>query len=119
MTSTIEIMQRDLRRRAPRRGWCVVRSMTTFRSMVGGIDGLQLRQQGPDAVHGLDDVGARLAEDDDDDRRACRWTRPALRTSSTESVTVGDVGEPHGRAVAIGDDQRLVLLGLAELVGGR
>ena len=35
--------------------------------MAGGHGGLQLRQQGPDAVDGLDDVGARLAEDDDHD----------------------------------------------------
>src|SRR4029079_1567446 len=34
----------------------------------GGDGGLELGQQGADAVHGLDDVPARLPEDDDDDR---------------------------------------------------
>ena len=38
--------------------------------------------------------------------------------SSTESVTVGDVGQPDRRAVAIGHDQRPVFVGLEQLVGG-
>ena len=31
--------------------------------------------------------------------------RPALRRSSTESIDLGDVGQPHRRAVAVGDDR--------------
>ena len=34
-----------------------------------------------------------------------------LRMSSTESMTRADVAEPHRRAVAIGDDKRLVFVG--------
>ncbi len=43
----------------------VVRSRTIVVSIPWGIDGLQEGQLVADALVGLDDVGARLAEDDD------------------------------------------------------
>ena len=41
----------------------MVRSLRTVMLMDAGMRRLQLRQNRADAIHGFDDVGARLAED--------------------------------------------------------
>ena len=92
-------------------------SMATCRSMACGMDGLQLRQHGADAVHGVDDVGARLAEDDH------QHGRLAVGVAGIAQVfhrihRVADIGDAHGGAVVIGDHQRLVVDGLEDLVVG-
>ena len=66
---------------------------------------LQLRQQRLDAVDDLDDVGAGLALDVEDDRRRRRSSRRPGATFSAPSIDVGDVGEADRRAVAVGDDR--------------
>ena len=76
----------------------VVRSMHHRESMAGGIEACKLRQQRADAVDGVDDVGARLAEDDDAGRRACRWPGRRCECLQRESVTVGDIAT-GGRAL--------------------
>ena len=79
---------------------------------------LELRQQGPDAVHGLDDVGPRLAEHDDQDRRLP--VGEASRADILDRVGHGrDVGETHPGPVAVMDDQRPILRGREELIRRR
>ena len=41
---------------------------------------------------------------------------PMLRRSSTESIDVGDIRQPHRRAIVVGHDQRLIVLGLEHLI---
>ena len=77
----------------------------------GGNGGVNLRQHGADAVHGVDDVGARLAEDDD------QHGRLAVGVAGVAHVFhgidhVADIGDAHGGAVVIGDEQGLVVDGL-------
>ena len=71
--------------------------------------------------HGIDDVGAGLALDVDDDRG--RALVPAADLGVLQPVDdVGDIAEQHRRAVAIGDDhravgrRRLVIWSLAAMV---
>ena len=70
----------------------------------GGNGGVNLRQHVADAIDGLDDVGARLAEDDDEDGGL------AVGIAGVAQVFDGiddfaDIGEADGGAVAIGDEQ--------------
>ncbi len=78
---------------------------------------LQLRQQLLDAVDDLDDVGAGLALDIDDDRRLLVGPRrePGILGAVDD---VGDVGQAHRRAVAVRDDHALVIAGGLELIVG-
>ena len=46
----------------------VVRSRTTVRSIAAGIEARNCGQRGVDAIDGIDDVRAGLAEDDDQHR---------------------------------------------------
>ena len=83
----------------------------------GGQRRLQLRQQLLDPVDDLDDVGAGLALDVDDDRR--QLVRPGREAGVFRAVDdVGDIGEPYRRAVAVADDHALVLVGRFELIVG-
>ena len=108
------------RRRAARRGWSCVRSITTRHGRWRrGIAARELREQAAHPVDRVDDVGARLPEDHQQHRRLARWRARSLRTSSTESSTLGDVGEPHrprrsGRRRSAGAYSR----GLEELIVG-
>ena len=71
---------------------------------------LQPRQFGLDALDGVDDVGAGLALDVDDDRR--RALVPAADLGVLEAVDdLGDVLEQHRRAVAVGDDHGSIGVG--------
>ncbi len=56
------------------------------------------------AIHRLDNIRARLAEDDQHDRRACRSDSRAARTFCTESITSATSDKPHRCAVL--DSQR-------------
>ena len=62
-----------------------------------------------DAVDDRDDVGARLPLDVDDHRRLSVHPRRLLRRSPAPSTTVATSDSAHRRAVAVGDDQRLVV----------
>ncbi len=86
----------------------VVRSRTIGQIDGGRNGGLQLRQQGADAIDGLDDVGAGLAEDDDQDGRL------AVGEAGGANVfhrigDVGDIGQAHRAAVLVSHDQRSVI----------
>ena len=79
--------------------------------------GLHARQHGAHAVDRVDDVRARLAEDDHHDRRF------AVDVSSRADVfdrifSCADVTDAHRCAVVIGDDQRLVIDRVHQLVVG-
>ncbi len=83
----------------------------------------KLGQRRADAVDGIDDVGARFAEDDHQHGRLSVHV-PGLPDVLHRVQHAGDVLEPHRSAVAIGDDQRRIILGLEDLVvrrqlGGR
>ena len=83
----------------------------------GGHGGLQLGKHGADPVHCLDDIGSRLAVDERDDSRF------SVHEADIPNVfdridDVGDVGEFHGGAFAVGNHQRRVLARLQQLVGG-
>ena len=84
----------------------VVRSMITFEWIDGLIEACSSRHHGADAIDGLDHVGARLAEYRRGRCPCLPLMKPALRTSSTESVTDADVGKLHRRAVAPPHDER-------------
>ena len=67
-----------------------------------------MRQQRLDAVHHLDDVRARLPLDVDDHRG--RLVHPRGLLDVLHAVDdVRDIGERDRRAVAVGDDERLVI----------
>ena len=83
-----------------------------------GQRGLQLRQQRLDAVDDLDDVGAGLALDVQDHRRACRSSRPPAARSRRRRSTSATSASVHRRAVAVGDDQRPVVPARQQLVVG-
>ena len=79
--------------------------------------GLELRKDGANAVHGVDDVGAGLAEDDD------QHGGLAVRIAGIAKVFDGilrlaDVGDPHRRSVAVGHHQRRIVAGLEDLIVG-
>ena len=95
----------------------VVRSRTTERAIVGEIDASQLRHQGDDAVHRVDDVGAGLPVHDDQ-HGALAVGQPRRAQIFHRALHLRDVAQPDGRPVAVGDDHRPVLVGLEELVVG-
>ena len=79
--------------------------------------GLQLRQRGLDPIDRLDDVGAGLLEDDQADAATCRAARPPACVFSGPSIGLADVADADRRAVAVGDDHVvLVVGGLQQLV---
>ena len=82
-----------------------------------GDGGSQRRQLGRDALDGLDDVCARLAVDDDDDRRL------AIQVAGSADVLrgvydVGHIGQADSRAAVIADHQGFVLVRVGDLVIG-
>ena len=84
-----------------------VRSLTTVSVTPTGMARCSRGSSALDALDRFDDVGAGLALDVDDDGR--RALIPAADLVVLQPVDdVGDVAQQHRRAVAIGDDQRLV-----------
>ena len=70
-----------------------------------------------DAVHHLDDVGAGLALNVDDQRRS--RVHPGLQAIVLgRDLDPGDVGQPDRRAVAVGDDRFRVIVRVADLIVG-
>ena len=83
-----------------------------------GQSALQLRQQFLDAVHHLDDVGAGLPLNIDDDRRHVVHPCRLLHVLGIVD-DVGDVGQMHRRAIPVCHDERPVLrTGEKLIVGG-
>ena len=81
----------------------------------GGQGGLELGQEALDAVHHRDDVGPGLALDIYDD--GGRLVHPRRELDVFDAVDdVGHVGQPHGGAVLVGDDDLLVLVTRQELI---
>src|SRR5208283_242769 len=86
----------------------------------GGLDALRdrrfdRRQRRPDSIHGLDDVGARLAEDGNGNRgHAIQVTRSANVLRGVRYV--GYVGEPDSGSFFITHNQRLVIICFGDLV---
>ncbi|MNF85214.1 hypothetical protein D3C84_676020 [compost metagenome] len=79
---------------------------------------LQRRQRGLDAVHGLDDVGARLAENHQVDARL--RARPRLHVGIFRTINdFGDILEVNRGAVLVGNDQLAVFVGVEQLIIGR
>ena len=94
-----------------------VRSETTVRFTPAGISALHLGNFGADLLDHVDHVGAGLALDVDDDGR--RALVPAAGAVVLQPVDDdGDVADGDRRAVAIGDDDRLVGLRRRDLVVG-
>ena len=94
-----------------------VRSVTTVRLTPAGIARCSLGNFGADLAHHLDHVGAGLALDvDDDGRRALVPAADAVVLQPVDDD--GDVADGDRRAVAVGDDDRLVGLGRRDLVVG-
>ena len=88
------------------------------RDLDGGRQrGAELGQELLDAVHHVDDIGARLALDVHDHRRLVVHPRRLLHVLGAVHH-VGDVGEAHGGAVLVGDDEGAVLGGREELIVG-
>ena len=76
---------------------------------------MQLRQQGFDAIDRVDDVGAWLALDAQNDRTLL--VEPAGEQIVLRSLDdIADVADPHRRAIAIRDDQILVGVRFEQLV---
>ena len=61
---------------------------------------LELGQERAHRVHGLDDVGGRLASDQFTITAGWPLKRPSVRMSSTPSTTFGDVAQAHRGAIA-------------------
>ena len=85
----------------------VVRSVRMSTLNGGGQRGLQLRQQLLDAIDDGDDVRAGLPLNIQNDRGIVVHPRGLLDIFGAIDHG-GHVGEPHRRAVAIGDDERTV-----------
>ena len=86
-----------------------VRSRTTARSMAAGSEACELRQQRAHAVDGLDDVGARAAEQRPPARRGLPLASPRGAQVLDRVLDAWRRRRAARRAVAVGDDQRPVL----------
>ena len=84
----------------------------------GGQGALELRQELLDPVDHLDQVGAGLPLDIDDDRRLVAHPR-GLSDVLGAVDHLGHVREQERRVVAVGDHERAILMALVDLVVGR
>ena len=117
MTSTMEISRVTSTSRTEAR-MVVVRSSTTARSMAGGIEACNCGSEREHPVHGVDDVGAGLAEDDDQHGRLA-VDQPGVAQVLDRIAHLRDIGQTHRGAVVVGDDQRRIVGRLEQLIGGR
>ena len=95
----------------------VERSTPKAMSIAGEIEALSCRHQRLDQIDGRDDVRVRLPVQNDQDG----WLAVGEAGVAQILDPVGhlaDIGKMHRRAVAVGDDQRLVVGGLVGLVVG-
>ena len=94
-----------------------VRSETTLSLIDGGIEASSCGKQRLDAIDRLDDIGAGLALDGENDGAL-------LVVPAGDQVVFrpldgpADVADAHRRTVAVGDDQVVVGLGLQQLIVG-
>ncbi len=95
----------------------VVRSVRVVTWMPAGRLACKLRQQLLDALDDADGVGAGLALHVEDDGRGLVHPRGLLAVFDAVD-DVGDVVEHDGRAVAIGDDDVLVVVAGYKLIVG-
>ena len=79
--------------------------------------GLQVRQDGAHAVDRRDDIGARLPPDGEQDR-GFAIDQTAIADVFRGVDHVGDISQAHGRSLPVGDDDRLVVFRLQQLVRG-
>ena len=93
----------------------VVRSMMTFKCNDGEIEARK-RKHGRDAVHGLDHVGAGLAENRQE-YAGLPPKRPEVADVLDGINDLGDIPEANRRALMARDDQGLIFVRLEELVG--
>jgi hypothetical protein len=78
--------------------------------------GAEFRQDGLDAVHGFDHVGAGLAKDREDDGRFA--AREAEVANVFDAVgNVGDIPQADRGADVTSDDEPLIFVGLKQLIG--
>ncbi len=96
----------------------VVRSRTMVVSMPSGMDAWIDGSCAVYAVDRVNDVGAGLAEDDNRNRAL------AVQISGSADVLhrvchLSDVGQADRRAVLVTDDERLVVVGVRDLVVGK
>ena len=95
----------------------VVRSVSGLTVIAAGSDSRERGQELLDAVDDLDDVGAGLALNVDDQRR--RRVHPRLQAIVLgPDLDLRDIGEPDRRAVAVGDDRFRVIVRVADLIVG-
>ena len=94
-----------------------VRSLRTSTCSDARHRGAQARQRCLDLVDGVDDVGARLLEDDEEHAALAVGPRCLLGVLRA-SDRVPDVAHAQGRAVAVGDDDVVPVVGVDELVVG-
>ena len=82
----------------------------------GGDRGVQLWQRSVNSIDRVDDVRARLAKDDDQDGRLA-VDHPCRANIFDRVAHPCDIGKLDHGAVVVANDQRLVVLGLEQLVG--
>ncbi len=80
--------------------------------------GPQLRQQRLDAVDRVDDVGARLTVDDEEDRRLAVG-EAGVADVLDRVLDVGHVGQVQRRAVDVREHDRPIVLRLEQLIARR
>ena len=92
-----------------------VRSIATVRVMAGEMEDCRIWQDRANAIHGVNNVGARLAENRDQDAGlAIGQADVANIGNRIEDVAyIADADRP---TVVIGDDQRPVFVGFEKLV---
>ena len=83
----------------------VVRSITTSILMAGEIEACNSGNKSPHPVDGADDVGAGLAEDDDQNCRLA-GRKPQRANVFHRILHVGNIAEAHDGVSVLGNDQR-------------
>ncbi len=86
----------------------VERSTATVMSIAGETEASKVGQQRRDPVDGLDDIGAWLAIENDENRRLAVG-KAGIPQVLDRVDDLGDIGKPNGSFVAISDHQRSVL----------
>ena len=95
----------------------VVRSIATFMSMSDGIEALSCGMSAVTRSTVVDDVGARLAVEDDEHRRLAVG-EPEVAHVLDRVEHLRHIRQAHRVAVAVGDDEVAVLRRLGRLVVG-
>ena len=94
-----------------------MRSLKVKMLIAGGIDALICGSSAMILFDGIDDVGAGLLEDDQEDA-ALAVGPGGLRRVLRPGHGLADIAHPQRPAVAIGDDDVVPILGLGQLIVG-